>query len=346
MTNEAKPTWEAEWDTLVKAAQGEGKLVLVTTVGAGFRDAVAAFEAAFPGILVEHTSLQASQFTPRLLQERQAGIYSYDAMTTTWVIVPRAMATNGALEPVRSVLFRPDVLDDKAWRDRFAGGYLDLGEPKWVYAYAQERSESLWVNSDLVQEGEIKSVQDLLNPKWKGKITGSDPRAQGGGFNPATVMRLAYGDDIIKRLWKDQEVVLSRDERQLTESMVRGRYAIGIGAVYKVVLAEFMAQGLAKNLKRLDLDNVDNVGASGNVLLVFNRAPHPTAAKLFANWLLTREGQATWTKHALSNSRRVDVEPTNPRVQPDPARKYPQLDAGGMLDEVAKTQDLAKAALN
>ena len=223
---------------------------------------------------------------------------------------------------------------------------MDLGEPKWVYAYAQERSESLWVNTDLVQDGEIKSVEDVLNPKWKGKITSSDPRAQGGGFNPATVMRLSYGDDIIKRLWKDQEVVLSRDERQLTESMVRGRYAIGVGAVYKVILEEFLAQGLGKNLKRLDLDNVDSVGASGNVLLVFNHAPHPSAARLFANWLLTREGQTIWTKYALSNSRRVDVEPTTPRLQPDPSRKYPQIDAGGMLDDVAKTQELARAALN
>ena len=127
-TGTATASWENEWDQLVDAAKAEGKLVLVTTVGAGFRDAVQAFEAAFPGISVEQTGLQASQFTPRFLQEYKAGIHSYDAMTTTWVIVPREMATAGAIRPIRELLFRPDILDDKAWRDGFGGGYLDVGD--------------------------------------------------------------------------------------------------------------------------------------------------------------------------------------------------------------------------
>jgi ABC-type Fe3+ transport system substrate-binding protein len=331
---------------LVRAAQQEGKLTLVTTVGAGFREGIAEFQQRFPGIQVDHTGLQASTFTPRFLQEREAGIQNYDAMTSTWAIVPRAMAEKGSLVPIKSVLFRPDVLDDKAWRGGFAAGFLDGGE-KWVYAGFQEKSEMLWVNTDIVKDGEIKRVEDLLDPKWKGKILSGDPRSQGGGFTPATAMRLALGDDIIKRLWRDQEVALSREQRQLTEFMVRGRYPIGIGAVYRQVLDEFLPQGLGRNLKNLDeVEHVDYVGGGSNIVWVFDKAPHPNAAKLFANWLLTKEGQTIWSKHAITNSRRVDVAPAVPNLAPKPGRKYMQSDSFDIVPELAKTQDLAKAALN
>ncbi|MEK7216439.1 MAG: extracellular solute-binding protein [Chloroflexota bacterium] len=340
-----KPAWEEEWDRVVKAAKQEGKLVLVTTVGTGFRAAVEAFQSAFPGITVEHTSLNASAFVPRLTQEREAGIYSFDAMTSTWAIVPRVMAEKKALLPIKSVLFRGDVLDDKVWQDGFERGFLDQNE-KWVYGGFVERSERLWVNSDMVKDGEITKVEDLLNPKWKGRILAGDPRTFGGGFVPATVMRLALGDDIIKRVWKDQEAVLSRDLRQMTEFMVRGSYPICIGGISRVILEEFTAQGLGKNLKWAGIDNIDDVGGGSNIVWAFDRAPHPNAAKLFVNWLLTKEGQTIWSKHAVTNSRRVDVAPVVPYLVPTPGKKYPQNDAWNFVPELAKTQEIAKAALN
>ena len=341
----ARPAWEEEWDRLVKAAQQEGKLVLVTTVGAGFRQAVGAFQDAFPGITAEHTSLNASAFVPRLLQERAAGIYSFDAMTSTWAIVPRPMAEKGALVPIKSVLFRGDVLDDKVWQGGFENGYLDENE-KWVYSGFVERSERLGVNADAGKDGEIARVEDLLNPKWKGKILAGDPRTFGGGFVPATIMRLALGDDIIKRVWKDQEAVLSRDLRQMTEFMVRGSYPICIGGISRVVLDEFTAQGLGKNLKWVGIDNIDDVGGGSNIVWAFDRAPHPNAAKLFANWLLTKQGSTAWSKYAATNSRRVDVPPVVPYLVPTPGKKYPQNDSWKITGELAKTQELAKAALN
>ena len=337
--------WEAEWQELVKAAKSEGKLTLVTAIGAGYRDAVAAFEDAFPGISVEHTSLNASNFTPRALQEWKSGIFSYDAMTSTWAIVPRAMADEGMVVPIKQVIFRPDVLDTKVWQDGFDAGYRDKDE-KWVYAGFVERREDLWINTDMVQPNEIAKVEDLLNPKWKGKIVTGDPRAHGGGFTPGTILRMEKGDDFVKRLWKDQECAFSRDNRQLTEFMVRGRYAIGIGAVFREILEEFTAENLGKNLKRLDLESIDSVSGGRNNVWMFNKAPHPDAGKLFVNWLLSKEGSAIWSKYGATNSRRVDVPPAYPDVIPAPGKKYRSTDAWDMVDEFQKTQDLAKAVLN
>src|SRR5437016_10985981 len=87
--------WEKQWEDLVAAAKKEGTLVLVTTVGGGYKDAIKEFEGAFPGINVDLTSLQASAFAPKALQERQSGLYTYDAITTTYGTVPLTMVPAG-----------------------------------------------------------------------------------------------------------------------------------------------------------------------------------------------------------------------------------------------------------
>jgi ABC-type glycerol-3-phosphate transport system substrate-binding protein len=54
------------------------------------------------------------------------------------------------------------------------------------------------------------------------------------------------------------------------------------------------------------------VSHSGSIGLL-NKAPHPNAAKVFVNWLLSREGQLTMQrvyvegKRGASNSLRVDI---------------------------------------
>ncbi len=335
--------WEREWNDLVSAAKQEGKLVINTGLGTGYRKACDAFEAAF-GITVDQQGLNASQFTPRVIQERAAGVYTWDIIVTTNGINPFKMREAGVFEPTRPALFRPDVVDDKNWRDGFETGFLD-DDKKWGYAGFQTKSRYLWINSEQVKDREIKQVPDLLDPRWKGKILSSDPRSGGGGFFPATVMRLAYGDDIIKRLWKDQEVTLGRENRTMTEQMVRGRFAIGIGAVTDLIYKEFIAQGVGKNMKYLELDNVEQLSGGGNVLFIVNKAPHPNSAKLFANWMLTKEGSEVWGQNGETNSRRIDVPPYDADQLPTPGKKYIQLDTEKLTPELARTQDLAMKVL-
>jgi hypothetical protein len=57
---------------------------------------------------------------------------------------------------------RPDVLDDKNWSDGFEGGFLDKGK-QYDYAITRSRSQSLWIDTNQVKEGEIKwKDQDAL----------------------------------------------------------------------------------------------------------------------------------------------------------------------------------------
>jgi iron(III) transport system substrate-binding protein len=331
-------------DELVAAAKREGKLSVVTTIGEGYRVGLSAFEAAYPDISIDHTNLNSSQFTPRAVQEYQSGVYAYDVQANTFGPSTLPLIKEGVITPVRAVIDDPALTNDATWQDGFEAGFID-NEKKWVYRAFVNRSQSLYINTDMVQEGEITKIEDLLNPKWKGKIVSSDPRAVGAGWWPATVMRLALNDDtIVKRLYKDQDVLLLRNNRQSTEAMVRGTHAIGLGAVYDVVLQEFISEGLAKNIKEVQMDNVNYLTDSSNISL-FAKAPNPNAAKLFIHWLLSKDGAEAWSKPALTNSRRTDVPAAHPDLAPSPGVKYMVINQESG-DAAEKTAEIAKEALN
>ena len=66
---------------------------------------------------------------------------------------------------------------------------------------------------------------------------------------------------------------------------------------------------------------MDTVNSSSSALWLVNRAPHPNAAKVFINWLLTKDAQVVWAREVETNSRRVGVEPGNPAVRGAPGRQ-------------------------
>jgi ABC-type Fe3+ transport system substrate-binding protein len=170
-----------------------------------------------------------------------------------------------------------------------------------------------------------------------------DVRVMGDAFWPMTSASLNLGDDIIKKLFVDQEPVLSRDTRQMAEFMVRGRYPVGLG-INPLLLGQFQRQGLGKNLKLVHFPELDTINFSSTLWLV-NRAPHPNAAKVFINWLLTKDAQVLWAKDVETNSRRLGVEPGNPQLVVPRGAKFFQVDSEENLPEVVKTQDIAKAVI-
>src|SRR4051812_6216121 len=206
---------DAEWDAIVSAAKKEGTLNLATYAGTGLRNVSQAFQDAYPGINVEHQQFQSSSrdFVPRLLPEQKAGLYAWDIATMPTQEMLRQVREAGGIDPIRPLIVKAELLDDKTWNDGFDGGFNDL-EKKWGYSIGRDHDIQNWINTDLVKDGDIKSINDVLDPKWKGKICGGDPRTKGSGFTPATIMRIRTGnDELMKKLYVDQEVVVSADAR-------------------------------------------------------------------------------------------------------------------------------------
>jgi ABC-type Fe3+ transport system substrate-binding protein len=57
---------------------------------------------------------------------------------------------------------------------------------------------------------------------------------------------------------------------------------------------------------------------------LMNKAPHPSAAKLFVNWIASKEGETLFARAEQAASLRTDVDPTwmMPAQLPRPGRKY------------------------
>ncbi len=311
--------WEAEWQRLVAAAKQEGTLSLFTLAGAGYRRAADGFEKAF-GITVEHgAESSASIWVPKMEKEREAGIYSYDV-----VVVPPNSALirlkpKGTWDPIRPVIFRPDVLEDKAWREGFEKQFMDI-DKQLAFGYSYDVNHWIVVDSTEVRPDELRGLQDLVQPKWKGRLMMTDVR-NGSIWIPMQWMRsrVPGADDLIRRLLVDQQLTFYRDTRAGAESVVRKRFPIGLG-ILPATLTEFRDAGVAGHVKYLDTPETDY--ATTYVVLLYNRAPHPNAAKLFINWFLSKEGQTVWCKEIPQNSARTDVEPFNAEGVAAPGKQY------------------------
>jgi iron(III) transport system substrate-binding protein len=332
-----------EWLQLVAAAKKEGKLVVNTFPGDGYKRALKAFSQTYPDVKLEHTGLHSQDFAPRILQERQAGLFTWDVATIPTSTALQVLRPAGVWDPVRPAIFLPEARDDAGWDGGFERGFAAVKDRALTYGFVANRGAGLAFNTDQVKDGQVKSLTDLLDARWKGKLLLPDVRVMGDAFWPMTSARLTLGDDIIKRLYVDQEPVLSRDTRQIAEFMVRGRYPIAL-AVNPLLLGQLQKQGVGKNIKLAHLPELDVVSFSSTLWLV-NRAPHPHAARLFVNWLLTKDAQGHWAREVEQNSRRVGIEPGNPHLLPPKGAKLFQVDAEENLPEVIKTQDIAKAVI-
>ncbi len=113
------------------------------------------------------------------------------------------------------------------------------------------------------------------------------------------------GEEYLKK-FAAQDLYLSRDQRLLAESLVKGRVAVTIGLSY-YSFAPFLKAGLpVKVLPSLKEGTYGSAG-SGNLAIIKTPA-HPNSTKVFVNWLLSREGQEVFTRNLGQPTRRLDVD--------------------------------------
>lgn len=323
---------------MVTAAKKEGVVVVNTMLGVGWRRWLDSFEQAFPGITVEHANYTSgSILAPKVLKEREADVYSYDVTHGPPNTAVSTLLPANVWDPIREVIIqRPDVTDDKHWYGGFDWGFVHK-DKKWTYVHNWRKRLTWYINTDQVREGEIRTVNDLLNPKWKGKMLLADVRI-GSSFIPATAMRMKLGDDVLKKLFVDQSPAYSRDDRYIVEQMIRGNYAI-TNRIQGPLYAEYSEQGFLKNVKQIEIPETTDIAIDS--LWLFNKAPHPNAARLYINWLLTKEGQNAWkVVDPTYNSRRRDVEPNDPAAAFKDGEEKGYLTLDTEVDAVAETQKL------
>jgi iron(III) transport system substrate-binding protein len=312
---------QGSWDEVLAAARKEGKVVVLGPPTTEMRrDMPAAFKVRY-GITMEYLGGRTAEVVARLRAERHAGIYSIDNVLTGMDSMSGVFYKEKMLEPLRPALMLPEVLDGSKWKK----GKLWFSDPEdqYILRLANSVSNLFHINTKEVKPDELRSAQDLLNPKWKGRIALEDPTVTGSGSNHAAHLYLQLGGDFIRKLYIDQKPMISRDTRVLTDGLLRGIYPITLGAEDAEVdkmRKEGMPLALLQGFSDLYLETSSGYGQLG----ILSNAPHPNAAKVFANWMASKEGSELYSRARGASATRNDIDESflPPEVIPRDGVKY------------------------
>ncbi len=312
--------WQAEWQRLVTEARKEGEVRIYSLAPAGARREVAKGFKEKYGIEVDFVAAPASEIASRLEIENKRGIYLADVINIGGGTHLTVLKPQGIVQPIAPALILPDVLEPKVWR---AGKVPFVDEEKTFLAMNDVFQQFVLYNTNMVKEGEITSIMDLLKPQWKGKITWHDPTVTGTGLTGTVFLARLWGMDRAKDYLRElvkQEPVLSRDKRQTTEWVARGKYPVNFSPSPDVVV-EFLEAGAPLVYPRIAEGGLVTITAGG--LAMPSRPAHPNASKLLINWILTKEGQTSWVKGIRMPGSRLDVstEGISPSIVAKPENK-------------------------
>jgi len=290
------------WQELAAAARAEGKLVLSSsTTPATRQNLPRAFKEHF-GVDLEYLGGRSAELVARVENERAVGLYTIDLHLGGGDTIV-GMYQNGWLAPVRPHLGAPEVVDPTVWR----GGRLPFLDPDDSYLLELEGSvASLGAfNTQLVSANEIQTFDDLLNPKWKGKLSIEEATVAGSGQNRAVYIYAYKGEEYFKRLFVDQQPTFSRDLRQMQDWLARGANPITL-ALNASDLEPMERDGLPVGLLGT-LDGPGYIVGGFSVLGLYSNAPHPNAARLFLNWIASPEGMRVHAEAEQQGPSRKDV---------------------------------------
>jgi len=311
---------EILWTQLTVAAKPEGKLVLATNNNAIREEMAEAFSKRF-GIEVEVVTGRGTDTIARIMRERAAGIQTVDVLISGLGTVASELYPAKGLASIKQMMVIPDVADTAKWRD----GKIRFADPddEYVLRSLESIQNNIIINTDFVARDDLRRSDDLLNPKFQGKIATADPLAQGGGDVVAGYFLKFKGDDFVKRLYVDQKPIASRDDRQMSDWMARGVYPINLTMTEEDVL-DLIKDGI--KLEAFSFDDIPpQIGAGGSFLTAMSPAPHPNAARLWVNWFASKEGQELAAAALGQPSNRLDVQ-ANAKLPsfliPQPGREY------------------------
>jgi iron(III) transport system substrate-binding protein len=287
---------------LAAAAKAEGSVVVDGPPIDVVRDTfVQGFQSEY-GIPVSYISSGSGASGARVRAERAAGKYLLDVFVSGGDTPLLTFFPAGWLDKVEPVLVAPDVVDRSKWKDGHLW-YMDEGHT--ILRTLQFVTPEMVVNTKLVKPGEVGTWKSLLDPKWQGKIVAKDPSQPGAGTSLIAMLYMIFGPDYVKRLYKDQKPVLSRDGRQAAQFVAQGNYAVLLGPDTTAV-DQFKHLGYPVDYV-FPKDAPDVLSGGWGLISLLNKAPHPNAAKLFINWLAGRQAQQAFAKDVISASLRTDV---------------------------------------
>jgi iron(III) transport system substrate-binding protein len=287
---------------LYEAAKAEGSVTwyVSQTTTENADKTCAGFEKKYPGVDCNPVRASGQVVFQRLMQELQAGALQGDVMSTNDEGQMVQLKQGGYL-----MQYAPENLQYMAPMMREAGD-------KENYWFISGISPIVMVyNTNLVKPEEAPTNwTDLYDPKWKGQIAIGHPGFSGSVGLWTVLMEKLYGWDFFEKL-EQNEPQIGRSVADGHNLVVTGERKVAIAPLTMVLQDEVLKGApVAKILP------TDGALMPPSATAIMKDAPHPNAAKLFAEFFLSKENSqifAETERYPL----RTDVEPSKTTVPLD-----------------------------
>jgi len=255
---------------LIEGAKQEGSLVWYTSTSVeDITRLFAAFKKRYPFIKTEFFNAGSGRLFSRIINEAAAGKIFFDLVAIRGVETQQ-LINRGFLQIYLSPeakAFPPGFKDTKGYWVDFFDAYNVIG-----------------YNTKLVARDQApKSWEDLLDAKWRSKIAMDEDM-----YSWYAAMSLAWGRERAQRYMRalaKQDIQLRRGQTLIAQLMAAGEFHMGMVLAHRI--EKMKEQGAPVEW----VTTLDPVTASLHPIAVAAKPPHPNTAKLFIDFLLSKEGQ-------------------------------------------------------
>jgi len=271
---------------LQEGARSEGKLMIYAT-SSGYKEVAAAFMKEFPFVKVDVFTSRGEPLTQRVLAEAKAGRLGADVLRTNVDVYANL---DHLLAPFKSPNAKFDLVP-KAAPYSFGG----VG-----FTYSKER----------VKEADIpKEVEDLLAPRWKGRIGLFVRPNNYPGRWVGTLLEI-LGEEQTKSFLKklgDQDPHFYVRPAAGRSGLLSGEFDVNMQGLTSGYVN--MIKGEPSGILALDPTNL-----SSNLVGVFEQSKNPHAALLFIDWVLGKgapiaaELKGEWTPAEVDKRQKGTVK--------------------------------------
>jgi iron(III) transport system substrate-binding protein len=270
----AAPEAQKITPTLVEAAKKEGKVSWYTSVDLPVAEKIAkAFEAAYPGVSMKVERSGAERIFQRIGQEYQSKIYNCDVVNSSdaaHLIIWKRASMLASFLPEDVAKYFPK----EHW------------DPDGMYASWRVTLSPIAYNTSQVKaEDAPKGFNDLLDPKWTGKIVKAHPGYSGTIMTATQQLSRDLGWNYLEKLAR-QKVMQVQSAADPPKKVSAGeRSVMADGTEYMVNLLQSRSEPIE------EVYAVEGTPLITGPSAVLARAANPNAARLFYAWSMTAEAQ-------------------------------------------------------
>ncbi len=272
-TARAKKAFEKASEELYPKAKQEGNLVLYSVWDVEhLRVITDAFMKRYPGIKATYWQGRNPEIVTRVLTEFQGGQASFDVVLSD--NAPPVIRAAGGIMPYETV--QKDV--------------LYLHDPTLPTVSLQ--IQALAYNTRKMKSGDLpKSWEDVANPKYKGMIALDDPMRAGPLSSMLSGLHTQWNDTARFQRFLKGLKALNVPVHKSTSAMFR----LVISGEYNICMPALLHDVMEETHKGTPIGYVKTVPpvVFPRQAGIYAKSPHPNAAKLFAEWLISDEGQKT-----------------------------------------------------